>query len=88
MIKEKFIFFTSDYHVFRAALFAATLKIDAQGGRGGKTAMYYRVPAFIREFIAVLNYEKKKHIIRVGIIVAIFLSIAIVSQIGYFWNQR
>jgi uncharacterized SAM-binding protein YcdF (DUF218 family) len=88
LIKEKFIFFTSDYHVFRAALFAATLKIDAQGGRGGKTAMYYRVPAFIREFIAVLNYEKKKHMMRVGIIVAIFLSIAIVSQIGYFWNQR
>ncbi|ESK78472.1 hypothetical protein GFU87_02190 [Lactococcus lactis subsp. lactis] len=88
LIREKFLFFTSDYHVFRAALFAAMLKLEAQGGKGGKTAMYYRVPAFIREFIAVLNYEKKKHMIRVGIIVAIFLSIAIVSQIGYFWNQR
>ncbi len=88
LIKEKFMFFTSDYHVFRAALFAAMLKIDAQGGRGGKTAMYYRVPAFIREFIAVLNYEKKKHMIRVGIIVAFFLIIAIISQIGYFWNHR
>ena len=86
--REKFLFFTSDYHVFRAALFAAMLKLEAQGGKGGKTAMYYRVPAFIREFIAVLNYEKKKHMMRVGIIVAIFLSIAIVSQIGYFWNQR
>ncbi len=61
LIREKFLFFTSDYHVFRAALFAAMLKLEAQGGKGGKTAMYYRVPAFIREFIAVLNYEKKKH---------------------------
>ena len=84
------LFFSSQLirEKFRAALFAAMLKLEAQGGKGGKTAMYYRVPAFIREFIAVLNYEKKKHMIRVGIIVAIFLSIAIVSQIGYFWNQR
>lgn len=88
LIKEKFMFFTSDYHVFRAALFAATLKIDAQGGKGGKTAMYYRVPAFIREFIAVMNYEKRKHIKWVGIIVAFFLVIAIFSQIGYLWNNR
>lgn len=88
LIKEKFMFFTSDYHVFRAALFASTLKIDAQGGKGGKTAMYYRVPAFIREFIAVMNYEKKKHIKWVGIIVAFFLIIAVFSQIGYFWNNR
>lgn len=88
LIKEKFMFFTSDYHVFRAALFAATLKIDAQGGKGGKTAMYYRVPAFIREFIAVMNYEKRKHIKWVGIIVAFFLVIAIFSQIGYLWNNK
>lgn len=88
LIKEKFMFFTSDYHVFRAALFAATLKIDAQGGKGGKTAMYYRVPAFIREFIAVMNYEKRKHIKWVGIIVVFFLVIAIFSQIGYLWNNR
>lgn len=88
LIKEKFIFFTSDYHVFRAALFAATLKIDAQGGRGGKTAMYYRVPAFIREFIAVLNYEKRKHMKWVGLIVGLFIIVAIFFQVGYFWNHR
>lgn len=56
----KFLFFSSDYHVFRAALFAKSLDLQADGGRGGKTAMYYRVPAFIREFIAVLNTERKK----------------------------
>ena len=86
MIREKFLFFTSDYHVFRAALFAAMLKLEAQGGKGGKTAMYYRVPAFIREFIAVLNYEKKKHMIRVGIIVAIFLSVTFLVTNKYFFR--
>ncbi len=83
---HKFMFFTSDYHVFRAALFAARLKLTAQGGRGGKTAMYYRVPAFIREFIAVMNSERKKHIIWVGLIVGIFIIWAIVAELIYLKN--
>ncbi|RZI48935.1 YdcF family protein [Lactococcus kimchii] len=77
LVKSKFLFFTSDYHVFRAALFAARLGLEAEGGRGGKTAMYYRVPAFIREFIAVMNTERKKHMIWVGLIVAFFVILAI-----------
>lgn len=77
--KRKFMFFSSDYHVFRAALFAAELKLDAQGGTGGKTAMYFRVPAFIREFIAVLNTQRKKHIVFVGIVVVLLFLIALVT---------
>ena len=67
-----------------------SVAIDAMGGDFGCEPIIAGVLQALdeREFIAVLNYEKKKHIIRVGIIVAIFLSIAIVSQIGYFWNQR
>lgn len=61
VIGEKFLFFSSEYHVFRAALFARELGLNAQG-IGSKTAMYYRIPAFIREFIAVLNSNKKKHL--------------------------
>ncbi|MDR0299058.1 MAG: YdcF family protein [Streptococcaceae bacterium] len=76
MIKDKFLIFTSDYHVFRTVLFAATLKLDAQGGQGGKTAFYYRVPAFMREFIAVMSYQRKKHIIVVISIVAFFALLA------------
>ncbi|WP_312682217.1 YdcF family protein [Lactococcus taiwanensis] len=86
LIQTKFIFFTSDYHVFRAALFAAKLGLNAQGGRGGKTAMYYRVPAFLREFIAVMNYEKKKHIIWVSLIVAFFAFLSIFTAILYQIN--
>ncbi|GAB2026638.1 YdcF family protein [Lactovum odontotermitis] len=79
MINDKFLIFTSDYHVFRTVLFAAQLKLDAQGGSGGKTAFYYRVPAFIREFIAVLNSQRKKHIIIVGCFIAFFVVLALLS---------
>ena len=87
MLNSKFLFFTSDYHVFRAALFAAKLGIEAEGGQGGKTAMYYRVPAFIREFIAVLNMEKKKHMIWVGGIVGIFVLIALATAILQYFHS-
>lgn len=63
LIQEKpFSFFTSDYHVLRAAIFAKTLGLDAQG-YGGKTALYYRIPAFIREFIAIINTKKRTYAI-------------------------
>jgi len=68
LIGDKFLFFTSDYHVFRAALFAKEQGLDVQGGRGGKTAIYYRVPAFIREFIAVMNSQRKKQIIQMSLL--------------------
>ncbi|PCS08664.1 hypothetical protein RU86_GL001048 [Lactococcus piscium] len=63
LIQENpFSFFTSDYHVLRAAIFAKSLGLDAQG-YGGKTALYYRIPAFIREFIAIVNAKKKTYAI-------------------------
>lgn len=85
LIKVRFLFFTSDYHVFRAALFAAALGLEAEGGRGGKTAMYYRVPAFIREFIAVLNTEKKKHMIWVATIIGLLFIITVIQLFLYYY---
>ncbi|HEY0222102.1 YdcF family protein [Lactovum miscens] len=79
LIKEGFLIFTSDYHVFRAVLFAKKLNLDAQGGPSGKTALYYRIPAFMREFIAVMNFQKRKHVIVVSLIIAVFLFLAITS---------
>ncbi|CAM3166057.1 hypothetical protein GHI93_03190 [Lactococcus hircilactis] len=79
--ETSFLFFTSDYHVFRAALFARQLNLGAQGGKGGKTAFYYRVPAFIREFIAVMNNERKKHMIWVGSIVGGLGLIAVIVEL-------
>lgn len=83
----QFLFFTSDYHVFRAALFAAKLKLTAQGGRGGKTAMYYRAPAFIREFIAVMNIERKKQVLVFSAIVLLCLVAALITAFLQYKNH-
>ncbi|WEV45601.1 YdcF family protein [Streptococcaceae bacterium ESL0687] len=76
---EKLLFFTSEYHVFRAALISKKLGLKAQG-LGGKTALYYRIPAFIREFIAVLNMEKKKHIINLSLIFSINIILILLAR--------
>lgn len=51
--KNRYIFVTNNYHVFRTSLFARKLKMKAQGV-GCKTAGYYWPSAFIREYIAVM----------------------------------
>lgn len=82
---EEFLFFSSDYHVFRAALFAAQQGLNAQGGSGGKTPLYFRLPAFIREFIAVMNSQRRKHIFWVALITGIFISFALfIIVLDYF----
>lgn len=43
---------TSDYHVFRTAMYARAAGFNADG-LGSKTARYYYPTAFIREFIAI-----------------------------------
>ncbi|MBF1140923.1 MAG: YdcF family protein, partial [Thermobifida sp.] len=43
---------TSDYHVFRTAMYARAVGFNADG-LGSKTAGYYFPTAFIREFIAI-----------------------------------
>ncbi len=43
---------TSDYHVFRTAMYARAVGFSADG-QGSKTAFYYFPTAFIREFVAI-----------------------------------
>lgn len=54
-IKEdpKFLFVSSDYHIFRTIWYAKKLKIKGEG-LGSKTARYYIPSAFLREYIAVI----------------------------------
>ena len=66
----KIAFATTNYHVFRAGAIASSQNI-AMEGIGAKTKTYFWVNAFIREFIATLFSEKKKHIIIIcGMILA------------------
>lgn len=82
-IKEaKIAFSTTNYHVFRAGIIATNQNIDIEG-IGSKTKSYFWINAFIREFVATLVSERKKHII-----VVLFSILAVLGMIclQYFSN--
>ncbi len=64
-------FSTTNYHVMRAGLIATEQGLKLEG-IGSKTKSYFWINAFIREFIATLFNEKKKH-------VKVILSIVFIS---------
>ena len=76
-------FSTTNYHVFRAGVIATDQNITIEG-IGAKTKQYFWINAFIREFIATLYSEKKKHLLILAII-----SISELIMIGllYFSNN-
>ncbi len=69
-------FSTTNYHVFRTGIIANDLNVNVEG-IGAKTKTYFWINAFIREFIATLFSEKKKHIFVISliIIIAVFMII-------------
>ena len=56
----KIAFATTNYHVFRAGLLATRLGLQVEG-IGSRTKPYFWINAFIREFVATLQAEKKRH---------------------------
>lgn len=78
--KAKVIFCSNNYHIFRAGIFAhqANLKAD---GIGAKTALYYLPTAFLREFIAIVAMNRKRHFIWVGLGSAMLVLLSIISFI-------
>lgn len=62
-------FSTTNYHVFRAGCIADEMDIPIEG-IGAPTRSYFWINAYIREFIAALNTEKRNHI-RVLVILSI-----------------
>ena len=73
----KVAFSTTNYHVFRAGIFANSLNLDYEG-IGAKTKSYYWVNAFIREFAATLASEKKRCVKALIIIMIMLLIITLV----------
>lgn len=59
---SKVLFFTSNFHVFRASLLAKKENLD-WNGLGSRTKLYYYISATIREYIAVLFIHKKLNLI-------------------------
>ena len=60
--KANIAYSTTNYHVFRAGTIATSLGIKVEG-IGSKTKPYFWINAFIREFIATVNTERKKHLL-------------------------
>lgn len=68
----KIAFSTTNYHVFRAGAIASNQNISIEG-IGAKTKSYFWINAFIREFIATLFSEKKRHITIISCIIVLAL---------------
>ena len=87
-IKEKMenaniAFSTTNYHVFRAGCIATSQSVFMEG-IGAKTKSYFWINASIREFIATLYTEKKKHI---AVIFSIMIFVALMLLILYLNNN-
>ena len=59
----KVAFVTNGYHVFRAGYLANWLGYTEYRGVGAKTRLYFWINAFIREFVAEMVLEQKKHLL-------------------------
>lgn len=80
-IDPKIAFSTTNYHVFRAGLIAQEQGEHLEG-IGSPTKRYFWVNAFIREFIATIVSEKKKHIMVVLALTVLILSAVIIKYLS------
>ena len=78
----KISFSTTNYHVFRSGVIANNQGIECEG-MGSKTKWYFYTNALIREFIANLVQERKKHI---ALILIINISLILLIAIGRYYN--
>lgn len=78
--KVRILFSTSNYHVFRAGIYARIARLNAQGV-GAKTKLYFWYNAMLREFVAIIMMNKVFHITLMGLMLLIFYSVL------YFLNH-
>ena len=78
----KISFSTTNYHVFRSGVIANEQGIECEG-MGSKTKWYFYTNALIREFIANLVQERRKHI---ALIILINISLFVLIMIGRYYN--
>lgn len=71
-------FFSNNYHIFRAGLYAKMAGLSANGV-GAATRFYFLPNALIREFVAVFLMNKKRHLIVIGSIFIITLLLVAVT---------
>ena len=74
----KIIFSTTNYHVFRSGVIANEEGIDCEG-MGSSTKWYFYTNALIREFIANLFYQRKKHVDLITLINIVLFALIIIG---------
>ena len=72
---------TSDYHVFRAGMIAEELGEKLEG-IGSPTKRYFWINAFVREFIATLVSEMKKHLFVIATVTLMIVLAVIVKYLS------
>ncbi len=78
----KVAFSTTNYHVFRSGVIANNEGLDCEG-MGSTTKWYFYTNALIREFIANLYKERKKHIV---ILILMNISLFLLTYIGFYYH--
>ncbi|MBR3642776.1 MAG: hypothetical protein IKN57_04630, partial [Parasporobacterium sp.] len=66
--------------MFRSGILARRVGLDAEGV-ASKTKWYFWPNGFVREFIAILDLQKREHIIASGVIFTGCLILAVVAVI-------
>ncbi|MBW8351734.1 YdcF family protein [Bacillus sp. IITD106] len=74
--KYNSIFTTNNFHLFRASIYAKMAGLKSQG-IGSKTAFYYWPNAMIREYIAIIVMQRKRHTAVVGTILGVSILITL-----------
>lgn len=80
--QPKVAFSTTNYHVFRAGMFAAQqgFRMD---GIGSPTRSYFWINAFIREFIATLVSERKTHAVTVAVLAVLMVIMVYMMYVSH-----
>lgn len=78
----RFVYSTSDYHVFRSGICAAEAGLDAEG-MASDTKWYFWPNGAIREYFAILKLNVPAHIKAVVIIALVCAIIALLVTLGY-----
>ena len=74
-------FSTTNYHVFRTGLTAESLGLRMEG-IGSPTKRYFWINAFVREFIATMVSERRKHAAVIAVVTAMILIAVLIKYLA------
>ncbi len=74
-------FSTTNYHVFRAGMIAEELGEKLEG-IGSPTKRYFWINAFVREFVATLVSERKKHALVTAVLALLIVAMAVIRYLS------